>query len=129
LGACRTSGFSPGDAAAIREAMAGQEAAWDRGDIPGFMQAYADTVCFHSPKGNTCGKAAVTDAYQRSYPSPEAMGDLAFGIHEVVPAGADHAWVSGTWALHRANDTLSGAFALLWVRGGDGWRIARDHTY
>lgn len=121
--------FTPGDEEAIRQAMAQQEAAWDNGDIEGFMVWYADSICFHSPRGNTCGKAQVTESYRRSYPSKEAMGDLAFGLHEVVPAGSDHAWVSGSWALHRSADTLSGAFALLWVRRAEGWRIIRDHTY
>lgn len=122
-------GFRPTDEASIRSLMAEQEAAWDRGDIPGFMTAYSDSICFHSPKGNTCGKQQVTENYLRSYPTPEHMGDLHFGIHEVLPAGADHAWLSGSWALHRKADTLQGAFALLWVRQPEGWRIIRDHTY
>ena len=121
--------FGQADESSIRQLMAEQEAAWDRGDIPGFMGAYADSICFHSPKGNTCGKQQVTENYMRSYPTPEHMGDLQFGIHEVVPAGADHAWLSGSWALHRKADTLQGAFALLWVRQAEGWRILRDHAY
>lgn len=121
--------FTPADEQAIRGLMAAQESAWDQGDIMGFMAPYADTVCFHSPAGNTCGKQQVADNYARSYPSPEAMGRLVFGIHEVLPAGADHAWLSGSWALHRSRDTLQGAFALLWERQPEGWRIVRDHTY
>lgn len=109
--------------------MEGQEAAWDNGDIDGFMTWYADSICFHSPRGNTCGKAQVTENYKHSYPTKEAMGDLEFDLHEVVPAGADHAWVSGSWALNRSSDTLAGAFALLWARQAEGWRIVRDHTY
>jgi len=128
LGACGHS-FTPADEQAIRGLMAAQEAAWDRGDIPGFMEAYSDTICFHSPQGNTCGKQLVTENYLRSYPTPEHMGDLYLGIHEVVPAGADHAWLSGTWALNRHADTLQGAFALLWAKQHEGWRIVRDHTY
>lgn len=128
LAAC-TPRFSQSDEQSVRKAMAEQEAAWDRGDIPGFMIAYADTICFHSPRGNTCGKQQVTENYMRSYPTQAHMGDLQFDIHEVVPAGADNAWASGAWALHRQADTLKGAFALLWVRQSEGWRIARDHTY
>ncbi|MCB9183484.1 MAG: nuclear transport factor 2 family protein [Flavobacteriales bacterium] len=128
LAACAAP-FGPADDAAIRAAMSEQEQAWDAGDIRGFMAAYADSVCFVSPRGITCGKAAVTANYERSYPDKQAMGDLAFGIQEVLAAGHDHAWVTGTWALHRTADTLSGGFSLLWERGPNGWRILRDHTY
>ena len=121
--------FTALDEQAIRTAMADQEAAWDRGDIPGFMVAYSDTICFHSPRGNTCGKQQVTENYMRSYPTKAHMGDLRFDLHELIPAGSEHAWTTGAWALHRQADTLQGAFALLWVRQEAGWRIARDHTY
>ncbi|MCB9171082.1 MAG: nuclear transport factor 2 family protein [Flavobacteriales bacterium] len=114
---------------AIREVMAEQEAAWDRGDVRGFMQGYADTACFITAKGTTCGRQAVTDKYLRSYPDREAMGDLTFVIGEIIPLGPDHAWCTGTWSLARNVDNLSGGFTLLWVRTAEGWRIARDHTY
>lgn len=113
----------------IRQGMAEQELAWDRGDIPGFMEWYADSACFISAKGRTCGKAAVLANYQRSYPEKGTMGDLTFGIHEVVPAGDTHAWLTGTWELVRATDTVGGGFSLLWKQEQQGWRILRDHTY
>lgn len=121
--------FTEADQRAIRDAMAAQEAAWDGGDIPAFMAAYSDTICFIGPRGTTCGKDGVTANYLRSYPDATAMGDLDFGIHEVVPAGADHAWLTGTWQLRRTADTLGGGFSLLWAREAAGWRIVRDHTH
>ncbi|MBL7951493.1 MAG: DUF4440 domain-containing protein [Flavobacteriales bacterium] len=113
----------------IRQVMADQELAWDRGDIPAFMDGYADQVCFVSKKGITCGKQAVTANYLRSYPDKDAMGDLSFGIHEVVMAGDQYAWLTGTWRSVRSVDTLGGGFSLLWERTPEGWRILRDHTY
>lgn len=109
--------------------MADQEKAWDRGDIPGFMEGYADSVCFVSRKGSTCGKASVTANYLKHYPDKAAMGDLRFGGLEILGAGADHAWCTGTWELLRAEDTLGGGFSLFWERRAEGWRILRDHTY
>lgn len=128
LTAC-TGAFQPSDEAAIRHVMAQQEQAWDAGDIPAFMEGYADSVCFIGRKGRTCGKEEVTANYLRSYPDKATMGDLAFGITEVVPAGAEHAWATGTWTLYRATDTVGGGFSLLWVKEPSGWRIVRDHTY
>jgi len=121
--------FTGADELAIRAVMAEQEVAWDNADIDGFMEGYADTVCFLSPKGRTCGRDAVTANYKRSYPDASAMGDLAFDVEEVISAGADHAWVTGAWQLTRTGDTLSGGFSLLWVRQHQGWRIVRDHTH
>lgn len=109
--------------------MAQQEAAWDRGDIPTYMEGYADDVCFTSGKGSTCGREAVTNNYLRKYPDKAAMGDLTFGIDELLPAGNGHAWLTGTWQLVRSADTLGGGFSLLWKNEGKNWRIVRDHSY
>ncbi len=117
------------DDSSIRQVMAAQEKAWDAGDIPAFMEGYADSVCFVSKKGSTCGKADVTANYQKSYPDKAAMGDLTFGGVEILSAGANNAWCTGTWELVRAQDTIGGGFSLLWERTAQGWRILRDHTY
>ncbi len=117
------------DMAAIRSVLEQQERAWDQGDIPGFMEGYAQEVCFVNSKGTTCGREAVTANYARSYPDKEAMGDLSFSVGEVLPTGTDHAWCTGTWTLFRSSDTIGGGFTLLWQRTPDGWRILRDHTY
>jgi len=121
--------FTPVDDAAIRKVMADQERAWDRGDIPGFMEGYADSICFLSLKRKSCGKAAVIAHYLKTYPDKAAMGELAFGQLEILGAGADNAWATGTWQLVRAADTLVGGYSLFWQRMPSGWRIVRDHTY
>ena len=121
--------FQARDEAAIREVMAGQEQAWDRGDIDAFMSGYADDICFIGRKGLTCGKEKVTANYRESYPDRSAMGDLTFGISEVKGAGGGHAWLTGTWQLQRTSDTLAGGFSLLWQKRTEGWRIIRDHSY
>jgi len=113
---------------AIRNAMQLQQVAWNNGDIPGFMIAYSDTICFISKKGRTCGKEAVTSNYQTSYPEKATMGQLQFVLHEVLPAN-DRAWVTGTWELLREKDTVGGGFSLFWVNERGNWRIVRDHTY
>jgi ketosteroid isomerase-like protein len=114
---------------AIRAEMASQVQAWNSGDIPGFMEAYADSVCFISLNERTCGKSLVTSRYIKKYPDKAAMGRLDFGALEVLSAGADYAWCTGTWRLVRPADTLSGGFSLFWVRTPSGWKILRDHTY
>ena len=121
--------FQAEDEAAIRMVMAQQEVAWDKGDIPGFMEGYADSICFIGRNERTCGKEKVTANYLKSYPDRARMGDLTFELDEVVPAGPVNAWVTGGWTLHRATDTVGGGFSLLWAKGPKGWQIVRDHTY
>ena len=121
--------WTAADQTAIRNVMSEQEAAWDRGDIDGFMAGYTDSVCFVSSRGTTCGKAGVTANYRKNYPDKAAMGDLSFTHLDILAAGADHAWCTGRWQLVRTADTLNGGFSLLWQRRTDGWRILRDHSY
>ncbi len=127
--ACGGPADSSADEQAIRQVVAEQEGAWDRGDVRGFMQGYADDICFFSKRGPTCGKEAVTERYLKAYPDAAAMGDLTFTLFDVRAAGRDHAWVAGAWQLARIQDTLSGGFSLLWEKRGGRWLIIRDHSY
>jgi ketosteroid isomerase-like protein len=129
LCSCGAPSFTAADEAAIRGVMAQQEAAWSKGDIPGFMEGYCDSACFIGKAERTCGRQVVTERYQRRYPDKAAMGRLTFDHEEVIGAGADNAWCTGQWSLFRAQDTLGGGFSLLWLRTPQGWRILRDHTY
>lgn len=124
----RMQAFEPADETAIRQVMADQEKAWDAGDIDGFMKGYADSLCYIGRKGLTCGKAEVTANYKKAYPDSASMGDLTFGVTELLPISGDDAWLTGTWKLV-GKDTASGGFTLLWERKAEGWRIIRDHSY
>lgn len=116
-------------ATAVRAVMQQQQAAWNQGDIDGFMSGYAPDICFIGGSGTTCGRDSVTARYKRRYPDRAAMGELTFSGLEVLPAGDGHAWCTGRWSLARATDTLGGGFSLFWERMGADWRILRDHTY
>ncbi|MBL7963323.1 MAG: nuclear transport factor 2 family protein [Flavobacteriales bacterium] len=121
--------FTSTDREAIKSVMQAQEVAWNAGDLAGFMAGYVDTVCFIGRSGLTCGREAVTANYRKGYPDRVAMGRLSFGVTELLPVDAHHAWLTGTWRLERTADTLAGGFTLLWTKGGEGWRIARDHSH
>ena len=127
--ACTQREFNPADAEAIHSVMAEQEAAWNSGNIPRYMEGYSDSICFISTQERSCGKEVVTARYERRYPNREAMGQLDFAGLEVLAAGADHAWCTGSWRLSRSQDTLSGGFSLFWERTAEGWKILRDQSY
>ena len=126
------------DEAAIRAAMAAQTAAWNRGDIPAFMQTYED-----SPDttfiGATLGKGfeRIRDRYLKSYSTPAQMGTLTFTNLEVrlLPGSCgkiEFAVVTGNFHLQRTAKGEAkkddGIFSLVWRKGPEGWKILLDHT-
>lgn len=114
----------------IRAVMEMQVAAWNRGDIEGFMDGYArssETV-FVSGDAVTRGWQTVLDRYKKGYDSREKMGTLSFSDLEITPLGKDSAVVLGSWKLIRAKDTPHGRFTLIFRKTAPGWRIVHDHT-
>jgi ketosteroid isomerase-like protein len=119
-----------GSAAEIRRVMAAQVAAWNRGDIDGFMAGYArsDATEFVSGDKITRGWQTVRDRYRKKYDSREKMGRLVFSEIKVTSLGADAAIVLGRWQLARRKDKPHGIFTLVFRRTPAGWRIVHDHT-
>lgn len=115
---------------AIRAVMDSQAAAWNRGDIDGFMEGYwkSDETLFLSGDSVTRGWQTVLDRYKRNYSSREKMGTLAFTELEVKPVNDEMAIVIGRWQLTRASDSPGGRFTLIFRRLPEGWRITHDHT-
>jgi uncharacterized protein (TIGR02246 family) len=116
--------------AEIRAVLTAQVAAWNRGDIDGFMNGYArsgDTE-FVSGDKITRGWQTVRDNYRKKYDSREKMGTLKFSEIEVTPLASDAAIVLGRWQLVRQKDKPHGTFTLLFRRTPAGWRIVHDHT-
>jgi len=120
------------DRARILERMSAQEAAWNAGDLDGFMAAYwrSDSLLFVGRRGPSRGWDTTLDNYRRSYPDRLTMGQLTFGVEELTFAGPDHALMLGSWRLDRTEglDTLSGWFSLVWERKQGDWVIVRDHS-
>jgi ketosteroid isomerase-like protein len=118
------------DAADIRGALAAQVAAWNRGDIPGFMETYwkSDELRFASGGTVTRGWRPALERYLKRYPDQAAMGTLAFTDLEVTVLAPDVAIVFGKWELTRAHDKPWGLFTLIWRKIGGAWVIVSDHT-
>jgi ketosteroid isomerase-like protein len=114
----------------VRAVLDAQVAAWNRGDIEGFMSGYAQSpdTTFVSSDTLTRGWQTVLDRYKKGYDSREKMGVLTFSDLEITPVGKDTAIVLGRWQLKRAADTPHGRFTLIFRRTRAGWRIIHDHT-
>ena len=114
----------------ITALLATQSAAWNRGDLEGFMAAYANTddLRFASGGNVTYGWQATLDRYRKNYPDKAAMGTLAFTELVITELGPDAALAFGRWQLTREKDTPSGLFTLTLKKTPAGWRIIQDHT-
>lgn len=117
---------------AIVQVLTTQTAAWNRGDIPGFMEGYwkSDSLVFIGRKGPTYGWQPTLANYQKSYPDAAAMGQLDFSSLRVTLVAPTAAQVVGRWHLARpvALGDLQGHFLLV-LRQVDGkWVVVADHT-
>jgi uncharacterized protein (TIGR02246 family) len=132
---CRADGP---DAMAIRQVMAQQADAWNRGDIAGYMNGYADSpaTTFVSSSVRK-GYRAILESYRRHYADRAQMGQLTFSELDVrLLKAADgvvrHAVVTGRFHLARsvrgAAGQDDGVFSLVWEKTPAGWKIILDHT-
>lgn len=127
-------GRSPASAESqIQRLLEQQAAAWNRGDIAGFMEGYwkSPETTFAGANGIQRGWQAVLERYQHAYPNRAAMGTLSFSGLEVHVLSKDAAFVLGRWHLERPSDPrgpAGGIFTLILQHLPEGWRIVHDHT-
>jgi ketosteroid isomerase-like protein len=118
------------DDAAIVTLLTDQTAAWNRGDIEGFVSGYwnSNLTEFVSSEGVSRGRQALLERYRRSYPDRKAMGHLTFSNLEIRVECPTAAYAVGEYHLQRENDNPSGIFTLNLRKLPEGWRIVVDHT-
>jgi beta-aspartyl-peptidase (threonine type) len=124
------SGFAVSQEKAIEKILLDQAAAWNAGDIDGYMKGYwnSDSTIFLSGGNLTRGFSGVLSRYKKSYDTREKMGKLEFDELKVRMLTPSLGVVTGVWRLHRAGDMPWGRFTLLVERKPEGWRIIHDHT-
>jgi len=133
-GGQRPRAFADDDRAAITAVLDRQIAAWNRGDLAGYMDGYARTPALVFTSGGHIrrGWQDAFDHYQARYATdPRAMGTLAFTIDSIDPVGpasGDGAVVLGHWDLTGTEHAGHGVFTLVVERRPEGWRIIHDHT-
>src|SRR3990170_8713331 len=81
----------------IEKIMHEQEAAWNKGDIDGFMLSYwnNDSLKFIGKNGIQYGWKNTLDNYQKSYPDKATMGELVFSIISVEQLSENSCYVIG----------------------------------
>ena len=84
--------------AAIRAVIETQAAAWNRGDLEGYMDGYDRSPNTEFVGGDTItrGWQTVLDRYRRNYGSREKMGVLTFSDLKITLLSKDAALVLGS---------------------------------
>jgi len=116
---------------AIRQVLDSQVAAWNKGDLKGFMAGYwkSEKLTFISGDKIEHGWQATYDRYQKRYQAEgREMGKLTFSDLDIQMIGDDAAWVRGRWKLVTSKQTPGGLFTLIVKKLPEGWRIVHDHT-
>jgi beta-aspartyl-peptidase (threonine type) len=117
--------------ASIRKLLEDQVAAWNKGDLEGFMAGYwkSPEMTFYSGRDKRQGWQAAYDRYKERYQSGgKEMGKLSFSELLIDRIGDDTALVRGRWKLDLKAETLDGLYTLLLRKKPEGWRIVHDHT-
>ena len=115
---------------AIHAVMHAQSAAWNEGDIKGYMNGYweSEDLQFSSGSSITFGHASTLQRYMERYPNKAAMGVLTFSDLRTKLLDGSAAYTTGAWHLAREAQDLSGRFTLVWRKISGEWRIVADHS-
>lgn len=118
------------EAKEIEAVLMKQAAAWNKGDIAGYMEGYwnSDSLLFTSGGKTQRGWNATFEKYKASYNTNEKMGTLKFSQLEFNMLSETSVWVFGRWELVRENDRPEGLFTLVLRKFPDGWKVVHDHT-
>lgn len=118
--------------AAVMSVLSTQQDAWNRGDIPGFMEGYwkSDELRFASGGAITYGWQKTLETYQANYGigDPERMGQLMFSDLVFDITGPNDALVFGKWQLTLGETSPWGLFTLHFSKIDGKWLIVSDHT-
>jgi len=119
-----------GDETEVRNVLAKQNAAWNRGDVEAFMVGYweNDSLMFIGKSGVTYGYKNTLANYKRNYPDTTVMGKLTFTLIQVKQLSPDYFHVTGKYYLTRTIGDASGHFTLMFRKINGKWVIISDHS-
>jgi hypothetical protein len=97
---CASAHGAPADADAdtCRALMLAQQAAWNAGDLDGFLAGYENgaDIVFASAAGTHVGFDSLRQRYRDRYPDRDAMGRLAFDDLVFTRLGVDTLSATGS---------------------------------
>jgi uncharacterized protein (TIGR02246 family) len=118
------------DETEVRNLLAKQNAAWNRGDVDAFMVGYweNDSLMFIGQSGVTYGYKKTLANYKKNYPDTTVMGKLSFTLIQVKQLSPEYFHVTGKYYLTRTIGDASGHFTLVFRKINGKWVIISDHS-
>jgi beta-aspartyl-peptidase (threonine type) len=115
----------------VGELLNVQAAAWNKGDLAGFMEGYwkSPELTFFSAGDVRRGWQETYERYKERYlKGGREMGQLTFDGLSFDTLSDDAVLVRGRWKLALKDGNLNGLFTLIVGKKPEGWRIVHDHT-
>jgi len=118
------------DETEVRNVLAKQNAAWNRGDVEAFMVGYwdNDSLMFIGKSGVTYGYKNTLANYKKNYPDTATMGKLTFTLIQVKQLSPEFFHITGKYYLTRTIGDASGHFTLVFRKINGKWVIISDHS-
>lgn len=112
--------------------FAGGAAAWNRGDLDGFMEDYLDSTrtTYIGSKGLMRGRANIRAAYAPRFAEGATRDSLSFEAIEVDSLAPGVVHTVAYYVLARGDSVVArGPTSLILLRDAGGrWRIVHDHS-
>lgn len=110
--------------AAVRRIIESQAAAWNAGDLDGFLRHVHEDVVYVTPSGLVRGREALLEAYRGDW-RDRPGGRLTVAVEQVMDHGTAATAIVRYW-LSGSREDRSGWSLLTFVAGDTGWRLLAD---
>jgi len=115
---------------AIRNVFEDGCAAWNRGDLDGYLAGYwdSDKTIWISGGSLTRGKKAIVAACKARFSTPQQMGKLTLTELEIDVLTSMDAIAFGHWRLVIEGKAAEGFFTVQLKKIEDNWLYVADHS-
>jgi len=116
--------------AAIRAVFDAGCAAWNRGDLDGYLASYwnSEKTLWISGGTVTRGSEAIITSYKTRFPTQQHMGDLTVTDMTTEVLTDVNAFVFGYWRLTINDETQKGVFTVQLKKLAGEWLFVSDHS-
>jgi len=101
---------------------------WNEGKLDKFCSIYTDNAVFIAPSGETIGRNAILERYQKKYSTPEKRGRLTLVPKhtEILGAGTSAAIVL-RWKIEKPDKIPAEGWSLVvFKKSQNAWMIVQD---